>query len=177
MPKRGLVVMIRGPIGAGKTTLMQGLARTTTYRLWALDTDAVSSHHPGDPYGEHLEIEWPLEIDILSLHARIILGRGLNLVLDPGLFLTSKNVDRFLKGVGRSRRDRKVVMIRLMVSPRAAVRRKTTLAPAYIRASHKGWQTSAIPGEIVIDTDGLSPAQVLRVAKRALRERIPTPSR
>jgi hypothetical protein len=171
MATHPLIVIIRGPIGAGKTTLLTGLGRDPRYNFWVLDTDRATDFHPGDPYGKHLDDEWPIEIEILSLHAKIVLGRGLNLVLDPGIFLTVKEVDRFLRRIGRSRRDPKVVLFRLTVSPRVAVKRKTTLSHQYIWASHKGWQPTAIPGEIVIDTDGLSPAKVLAVAKSALSER------
>jgi hypothetical protein len=171
MPKHPLVVIIRGPIGAGKTTLLEGLGGDPRYKFFVLDTDRATDFHPGDPYGEHLEDEWPIEIEILALHAKIVLGRGLNLVLDPGIFLTVKEVDRFLRSVGRSRRDPMVVLFRLTVSPRVAAKRKTTLSHQYVWASHKGWQPTAIPGEIVIETDGLSRAQVLAAAKRALSER------
>jgi AAA domain len=172
MPRRGWIVIIRGPIGAGKTTLLRGLARAARYRFWALDTDAAESYHPSDPAGEHLDDEWPAEIEILALHAKIVLGRGRNLVLDPGLLLTSRNVDRFLQLAGRSRRDPRVVLLRLTVSPEEALRRKKELRPSYIRASHRGWQPTGVAGETVIDTEGLSPLGVLRAAHRALRAHV-----
>jgi hypothetical protein len=172
VPKKPIVVIIRGPIGAGKTTLMRGLARGRRYRFWPLDTDAATSFHPSDPHGEHLDTEWEPEIDILALHAKIVLGRGLNLVLDPGLFLTAANVDRFLRRVGRSRHERSVVLLRLVVGVDEAIRRKTTVGPFYMRASHKGWQPRAVPGEFRIDTNGRSTAWVLREALRAVRARV-----
>lgn len=177
MSPRPLVVLIRGPIGAGKTTLMRGLARRSPYRLWALDTDAATEGHPSDPYGEHLEDEWPIEIEILALHARIVLGRGRNLVLDPGLLLTPQTVDRFLHLIGRSRRDPRVVLFRLTAAPEEAVRRKTTVRAAYVRASHRGWQPTPTPGEVVISTDGLSRRAVLEAAMRALKRRVGLRSR
>jgi AAA domain len=163
-----LIVIIRGPIGAGKTTLMRGLARRAPYRFWALDTDALNGGHPQDDHGEHLDTEWPLEIEIVALHARIVLGRGLNLVLDPGLLLTKREVDRFLRLVGRTRRDPRVILYRLTVTPEEAIRRKATVKPAFIRAAHRGWQPTPVTGEIVIDTNGLTPKQVLREALREL---------
>lgn len=170
-----LIVMVRGPIGAGKTALMRGLARDRLWGFYALDADAALSHTLEDPMGEHLDFEWPICIDILALNAKIVLGRGRNLVMDPGQFLTSANVDRFLRTVGRSRNDPRVISVRLTVPVAEAVRRKTTLEPRYVRASHKGWVTRPIPGEVVIDTGGKTKAQVLREAKVALRLRAPCP--
>lgn len=169
-----LIVIIRGPMGAGKTTLMRGLARRSHYRFWALDADAVTDGHPSDPHGEHLDTEWPLEIEILALHARIILGRGLNMVVDSGDLPTAKEVDRFLGLIGRSRREPSVVLFRLMVATEEAVRRKITVSPAYLRAAHRGWRTQPIPGEIVIETSGLNQNEVLRVARRELESGIST---
>lgn len=160
-------MIIRGPMGAGKTTLLRGLGRHTKYRFWVLDADAAGSFHPGDPYGEHLKDEWPLEIEILGLHAKIILGRGLNLITDSGDMLTRREVDRFLRIVDRSRADPRVIMFRLTVSVDNAVARKTTVAAAYVRASNKGWQPLPVRGEIVIDTNGLSASQV---RSRAVKE-------
>lgn len=168
---RGRVVILRGPIGAGKTTLMRGLEGRPPWHFYALDTDAASSFHPGDPAGEWLDQEWDTEIDILALHAKLILGRGLNLVMDPGCLLSTKNVDRFLRRIGRTRRDPRVVLIRMTVETEEAVRRKTTLKPVYVRASHRGWVTLPVPGEVVIDTRGRTAAQVLRSARRSLMER------
>lgn len=173
MRHRPLLVMVRGPIGAGKTALMRGLAHDPTWGFYPLETDAVLSHVPGDPAGEHLDAEWSTCIDIVALNAKVILGRGLNLVMDPGQFLTAGNVDRCLRQLGRSREEREVVLIRLTVPVEEAVRRKTTLKPVYVRASHKGWVTKPIPREVVIDTEGKTKAQVLREAKAALRERAP----
>lgn len=158
-------------MGAGKTTLMQGLARHSPYHFWALDADAAMDGHPSDPHGDHLDTEWPLEIEILALHARIILGRGLNMVVDSGDLPTVKEVDRFLRLIGRSRRDPNVVLFRLVVATEEAVRRKTTVSPRHVRAAHRGWQTRPIPGELVIDTNGLNPAQVRRQALAALKMR------
>jgi hypothetical protein len=171
-PTSPALVILRGPIGSGKTALMRGLEGRPPWRFYALDADAVSAHHPGDPRGEHLDTEWDVEIDILALHARIILGRGLNLVMDPGLLLSAAKVDRFLRRVNRSRPAAKVVLVRLDVSTPEAARRKTTLPYAYVKASHEGWVTRPIPGEVVIDTQGRTAAQVLRVARRELRERL-----
>lgn len=169
-----LIVIIRGPMGAGKTTLMRGLARRSPYRFWALDADAVMDGHPSDPHGDHLDTEWPLEIEILALHARIILGRGLNMVVDSGDLPSVKEVDRFLRLIGRSRREPNVVLFRLVVATEEAVRRKTTVSPRYIRAAHRGWQTKPIPDEIVIDTNGLTPAQVRRIGLRAMKPPVGT---
>lgn len=168
-----LIVIVRGPMGAGKTSLMQGLAHRSPYHFYALDTDAATGFHPQDPHGENLDTEWYPEIDIVTLHARIILGRGLNLVLDPGLFLTVREVDRFLRGVGRSRNDPRVILIRLTVAPKEAARRKSSVARSYVYAAHRGWQPKAIPGELVIPTEGKSRVLVQEIALRSLRDRIP----
>ncbi len=165
-------MIIRGPIGAGKTALMRSLARDRRWGFYALDSDAALSHAPRDPEGEHLDSEWPICIDIVTLNAKLVLGRGLNLVMDPGLFLAAKHVDRCLRQLGRSREEREVVLIRLTVPVEEAVRRKTTLKPDYVRGSHKGWVTKPIPGEIVIDTTGKTRMQVLREAQLALKERV-----
>jgi hypothetical protein len=165
---RPAVVIIRGPIGAGKTALMRGLEGRPPWRFFALDCDAVSSHHPGDPEGTHLDTEWDVEIDILALHSKLILGRGLNLVLDPGLLLSARKLDRFLRGIGRARGDPRVALIRLTVPTAEAIRRKSDLPSRYVRASHQGWVTRPVPGEIVIDTRGLSAVRVLRLARSAI---------
>lgn len=167
----GLVVIIRGPMGAGKTTLLRGLARRFGSRAYALDTDAALDYHPQDPFGEHLETEWPIEVEILALHSRIALGRGLDLLTDPGALLTQHEVDRFLRIVGRSPNDPRVVLFRLTVTPEGAIQRKTGVTARYVRAAHKGWQPTPVTGEEVVVTDGLSPDQVLRHAMRILRER------
>ena len=172
MKARPLLAIIRGPIGAGKTTLMRALARGRRVPFWALDTDAAASYHPADSSGEFLDQEWDVEIDLLALHARLVLGRGLNLVMDPGILLSTKNVDRFLRKVGRSRSDPRVVLFRLTTSTAEAVRRKTTLRPSYVRASHEGWVTRPVRGEFVIDTDGRTERQVATIARRVVRERI-----
>jgi shikimate kinase len=168
---RPLVVIIRGPIGAGKSTLRRALAGKPPWRLYPLDHDAISSHHPSDPSGEWLDQEWDTEIDLLGLHAKLILGRGLNLVAEGGSLLSSKNVDRFLRHTGRSRKDPRVVLVRLDVRIPEAVRRKSGLKPSYVRASHQGWVTRPIRGEVVIDTSGKTAGHVARVARKALRER------
>ncbi len=168
---RPLIVIIRGPIGAGKTALMRGLEGKPPWRFYALDTDAVCSHHPPDLRGEWLDQEWDVEIDILALHAKLILGRGLNLVLDPGLLLTVQKMDRFLRRIGRIRHDPRVVLFRLDVAMSEAAKRKTTLPASYVEASHTGWVTRPVPGEVVIDTNGRTAAQVLRFARRSLAER------
>ncbi|HEV2316535.1 MAG TPA: AAA family ATPase, partial [Thermoplasmata archaeon] len=116
-----LVVIIRGAMGAGKSTLLRSLARVPAYRFYVLDADAAGSFHPSDAHGEHLAHDWPIEVEILALHAKIIVTRGFNLLTDPGELLTRREVDRFLRIVGRSRRDPRVVLIRLEVGPDAAV--------------------------------------------------------
>jgi hypothetical protein len=171
---RPFLVIIRGPIGAGKTTLMRELERDRALRFWALDTDGAAEFHPGDPTGEWLDQEWDPEIDLLALHAKLVLGRGLNLVMDPGLLLTAAKVDRFLRRVRRKRSDPKVVLFRLVVTTPEAVKRKTTLKPQYVRASHKGWITRPVRGEVVIETNGKTPRQIASVARKVLRERIAT---
>jgi hypothetical protein len=172
---RPLLVIIRGPLGAGKSTLRQALQGKPPWRLYPLDHDAVSDHHPPDPSGDWLDQEWDTEIDILGLHAKLIFGRGLNLVAEGGSLLSARNVDRFLGPAGRSRKDPRVVLIRLEVRTPEAVRRKSDLEPSYVRASHQGWVTRPIRGEVVIDTSEMTPGQVARVARRALRERIAAP--
>ncbi len=171
-PGGGLVVILRGPIGAGKTTLMRGLEGKPPWRFYALDTDAATSHHPPDLRGEWLDQEWDLEIALLAIHAKLILGRGLNLVLDPGLLLTTQKVDRFLRRIGRTRRDPRVLLVRLDVTTAEAARRKTTLPVSYVEASHKGWVTRPVPGEVVIETSGRIAAEVLSVARGALKGRL-----
>ena len=166
-----LLVVIRGPIGAGKSTLRRRLANKPPWNLFPLDGDAVSGHHPPDPTGEWLDQEWDTDIDLLALNAKIILGRGINLVTDTGDLLNPSKVARFLRHAGRRLADPRVVLLRLRVSTREAVRRKTTLRPSYVRASHRGWVTLPIRSEIVIDTDGKSPGEVTEEARRVLRVR------
>ena len=170
----GLVVIIRGPMGAGKTTLMNGLAKVRSYHFWVLDTDAATAALPPDPNGDHLGEEWQLECQILGKFARAILAYGLNVVLDPGTLLTRREVDIFLRAAGRRRGDPRVILIRLGVPLEEAVRRKTTVRASYVRASNLGWQPAKVPGEIFIDTTGRSATQVLSMAKHALRGRVGT---
>lgn len=167
--KRGRVVLVRGPIGSGKTTLLHGLDHRPPGHFWGLESDEALSHHPGDPAGRHPE-DYGREVDILALHGRIILDRGWDLLVDFG-FVTRAHLDRFLRGIGRSRRDPRVLLLRLYVGPWVAVRRKASLTARYVLASHRGWQPEPVPEEIVIDTSGLSPAQVLRAARKALKNR------
>jgi hypothetical protein len=114
--------------------------------------------------------ETPTEIDILGLHAKLVLGRGLNLALDQN-FQTSSQVDRFLRWIGRSRTDSRVVMLWLAVDTDEAVRRKTTLRPSYVRASHEGFHLYPIPGELIVETTGLTPREVLLSVRSALKDR------
>lgn len=158
-------------MGAGKSTLLRALAGRREFRFYVLDADAAGAFHPSDPHGEHLEDEWPAEIEILALHARIISGRGLNLITDPGELLTHREVDRFLRIMRRSRRDPSVVLLRLVVSPENAVARKTTVSARYVRASNLGWQPAPVRGEFVIQTDGLNAPAVGRAAAAILRKR------
>ena len=141
-----------------------------------MNADAASNGHPSDPFGEHLEVEWPIEIELLALHARIVLNRRLNLILDPGDLLNRPTVDRFLRLIGRSRNDPHVLLLRLKVSIEAAVRRKTTVRPRYVRASNLGWQPTPVPGEVVIETDGRNARTVLRIARGIVRDRFGAPS-
>jgi Fe-S cluster assembly ATPase SufC len=170
--KRPFLVIIRGPMGSGKSTLRQALAGKPPWHLYPLDGDAVTGHHPPDPFGEWLDQEWNTDIDILALHAKLTLGRGLSLVTDTGDLLSSHKVERFLHRIGRSREDPRVVLLRLEVKTAEAVRRKATLKPSYVRASHKGWVTRPVHGEVVIETDGKTPGQVARMARRVLRDRM-----
>ena len=172
---RPLLVLLRGPIGAGKTTLLKGWEGRPPWRFFALEGDAAEAHHPADPTGEWLDQEGDTEIDILGLHARLVLGRGLNLLVDAGMLLTASKVDRFLRRTHRTRTDPRVVLLRLSVSTPEAVRRKTTLRPAYVRASHRGWVTRPIRGEIVLETTGRSERQVRREATEALALRAGRP--
>jgi hypothetical protein len=167
-PGGGFVVNVRGPIGSGKTTLLRGLHRRPPWRFWSLYADAALSPHPGDPWGKYVRQETASEIDILGLHAKLILGRGLNLLVDQN-FQTPAQIDRFLRCIGRDRRDPRVVMLRLTVDTEEAVRRKTTLRHSYVQASHKGFHLHPMPGELVIDTTGRTPRQVLRSVRNALR--------
>jgi hypothetical protein len=171
--ERPLLVIIRGPLGSGKSALRKALQGKPPWRFYPLDHDAASSPHPSDPFGEWLDQEWETDIDILALHAKLILGRGLNLVTEGGSLLSAKNVDRFLRRIGRSRNDPRVLLVRLDVDTAEAVRRKRTLKPSYVRASHQGWVTLPIPGEVVIHTSGKSPAQVANEARERLKERVP----
>lgn len=161
-------------MGAGKTTLMRGLAKVRSYHFWVLDTDAATGALPPDPNGDHLGEEWQLECRILGMFARVILAYGLNVVLDPGTLLTRREVDTFLHAAGRRRADPRVVLFRLGVPIEEAVRRKTTVRASYVRASNLGWQPTRVAGEIFLDTTGRSAAQVLSIAKRALRDRVGT---
>ena len=136
-PGSGLVLIVRGRIGSGKSTLLHGLEGRPPWRFWYLDTDAQCGH-PGDPAGVFERREAPVEIDILGLHAKLILGRGLNLALDQN-FQTPAQVDRFLRWIGRNRSDPRVMMFWLAVDTNEAVGRKTTLRPSYVRASHRGF--------------------------------------
>ncbi|MCI4347010.1 MAG: ATP-binding protein [Thermoplasmata archaeon] len=169
-PGKGLVVIVRGPIGSGKSTLLRGLAGKPPWRFWYLDTDAQSGH-PSDPSGEFQRRETPVEIDILGLHAKLTLGRGLNLALDQN-FQTTVQVDRFLRSIGRNRGDPRVVMFRLTVDTDVAVRRRRTLRPSYVRASHRGFHLYPIPGELVVETTGLTSRQVLRSVRGALKDHL-----
>lgn len=159
-------------MGAGKSTLLRSLAKVREYRFYVLDADAAGGFHPSDARGEHLTHDWPIEVQILALHAKIIVRRGFNLLTDPGELLTRHEVDRFLKIVGRSRRDPRVILIRLEVGPDAAVARKTQYSAAYVRASNLGWHPAPVPREVVIMTDHLSAAQVRRAALTAIRDRV-----
>ena len=169
-PGSGLVVIVRGPIGSGKSTLLRGLEGRPPWRFWYLDIDAQSGH-PADPFGKYQRRETPVEIDILGLHAKLVLGRGLNLALDQN-FQTTVQVDRFLRTIGRSRRDPRVVMFRLDVDTEEAVRRKTTLRPSYVRASHRGFHLYPISGELVVETTGLTSREVLKSVRSALNDRV-----
>jgi AAA domain-containing protein len=169
-PGAGLVVIVRGPIGSGKTTLLRGLDGRRPWRFWCVDADVALSAHPGDPWGEFVRQETSLDIDILGLHAKLVLGRGLNVLLEQN-FQTQAQIDRFLRWIGRSRRDSRVVMLRLTVNTEEAVRRKTTVEPSYVRASHKGFILHPIPGELVIETSGKTARQVLRSVRAVLVNR------
>jgi hypothetical protein len=92
--------------------------------------------------------------------------------MDTGDLLTVREVDRFLRLIGRSRSDPRVVLLRLAVSTEEAMRRKTTVRVSYVRASNLGWQPTPVRGEVVIDTDGKSAQAVLREAEAALRTRV-----
>lgn len=121
--------------------------------------------------GEYQRRETPTEIDSLGLHAKMVLGRGLNLALDQN-FQTTVQVDRFLRAIGRTRRDPRVVMVWLAVDTEEAVRRKTTRRPRYVRDSHRGFHLYPIPGEILVETTGFTPRQVLRSVRSALKDRL-----
>ncbi|MCI4344048.1 MAG: ATP-binding protein [Thermoplasmata archaeon] len=170
---RGKVILLRGPIGSGKTTLLRGLGRRPKTHFWILESDRALDFHPSDPHGKHPE-HFRLEVDLLALHGRIVLERGWNLLIEFG-YISRAHLDRFLRGIGRSRRDPRVLLLRLTVDPRVAVRRKATLTARYVLASHRGWQPEPVSPEIVIDTDGLRPSQVLQAARTALRS--PSPRR
>lgn len=159
-------------MGAGKSTLLRSLAKVRAYRFYVLDADAAGAFHPSDAHGEHLKHDWPIEVKILALHAKIAVARGFNLLTDPGELLTRREVDRFLRIAGRSRRDPRVVLIRLEVGPDAAVARKTKYSARYVRASNLGWHPAPVSGEVVIETDHMSPTQVRRVALTAIRDRV-----
>jgi hypothetical protein len=169
-PGSGLVLIVRGRIGAGKSTLLRGLEGRPPWHFWHLDTDAQCGH-PSDPSGEFERRETPVEIDILGLHAKLILGRGLNLALDQN-FQTTVQVDRFLRIIGRNRRDPRVVMLWLAVDTEEAVRRKTTLRPSYVRASHRGFHLYPIPGELTVETTEMTPREVLLSVRQALKDRV-----
>lgn len=136
---------------------------------------AVEAHPPADPSGDWLDQEWDTEIDLLGLHAKPVLGRGLDLLVDPGMLLTTSKLDRLLRRIRRTRKDPRVVLLRLSISTPEAVRRKTTLRPAYVRASHRGWVTRPIRGEVHIEATGKTARQVLREASEELALRAGRP--
>jgi hypothetical protein len=150
---------------------VHGLDRVRTGGFWALESDAALAYHPSDLHGKHPEHFQP-EVDILALHGRIVLDRGRNLLLEFG-YVSRVHLDRFLRGIGRARRDPRVLLLRLTVDPSVAVRRKASLTARYVRASHRGWQPEPVPEEVVIDTNDLRPAHVLDAARRAWDTRFP----
>jgi hypothetical protein len=170
-PGGGWVVNVRGPIGSGKSTLLTGLDGRPPWKFWYLDVDTSLAGHPPDLSGEFMRRETPLEIEILALHARLILGRGYNLALDQN-FQTTAQLDRFLRSLGRSRRHPRVLLFRLTVETDEAVRRKATRRSSYVRASHRGFHLYPIPGELVVPTTGLTRSQVRGTVRRALKDRI-----
>ena len=171
-PGRGLVVIVRGPMGSGKSTLLRQLKGRRPWRFWCVNSDEALSAHPGDPWGEFERTETTVDIDILALFAKVILGRGLSLLLEQN-FQTTGQVDRFLRAIGRSRRHPRVLLLRLTVDTEEAVRRKPTVVPAYIRASHRGFHLHPFPEEVVIETTAKNARQVQRIVRAALAERFP----
>jgi predicted kinase len=159
-PGTGLVVNVRGPIGSGKTTLCRGLEGRPPWRFWYLDVDRALWGHPPDLRGDYIRTETAPEIDIVALHTMMVLRRGFHIILDQN-FQTDFQVRRFFRGIGRRRSDPRVILIRLTVDTEEAVRRKTTLRPRYVRASHAGFHLHPIPGETVVDTTGKTPRDVL----------------
>jgi predicted kinase len=166
-PGTGLVVNVRGPIGSGKTTLCRGLEGRPPWRFWYLDVDRALWGHPPDLRGDYIRTETAPELEIIALHTKMVLGRGYNVVLDHN-FWTPAQARRLLRGIGRGPRDRRVALIRLTVDTDEAVRRKRTLKPSYVRASHAGFQLHPVSGEIVVDTSGKTPRTVLLEVRRML---------
>src|SRR5690242_12767186 len=91
-PGRGLVVNVRGPIGSGKSSLLRWLDGRPPWNFWYLDVERSLAGHPPDLSGEFMRRETPLEIEILALHARLVLGRGFHLALDQN-FQTTAQLD------------------------------------------------------------------------------------
>jgi len=142
----GILLVIRGITGSGKSTLGKSLERTAGWRFMEMDKFKTP------PGGCTPEVDFPA----FGRMVYEILQTGNNVAAEEA-FLSKQHLDWFLKEIpGVHPR-----FIWLACSPDTSVKRKSELQRSIVEHQHRRLPSAyRIPGELVIDTNNVSEAEV-----------------
>jgi predicted kinase len=164
--EQGRLLVLRGPMGSGKTTTARSLSRKPPYWFVHLRSDAPPAHFQQ----EDLEERRRLQLAMWGQWTRALLEEGQNTILDCDLQLPTE-MGALAQGAGTPWPGDRLILIRLSASVEEAIRRLPAKAPEEIAGFHLTWGAKTIPGEIQVDTDGLDPEKVAARIETILAER------
>jgi dephospho-CoA kinase len=166
------VVLVTGPLGVGKTTLIEGLGRAYARRKAAvLDGDALSMTFPGGMGNSRLDL---VEENLLSC-AMNFRDWGAEYLFTAWIFARQNRLDHFVDRLVAQ--DMPVMVVSLCVSPAARDARLAARDRAHnFDPATQEWlrllqeSTMRLKTDLQIDTSGLTAYEVMnRVTERLHR--------
>lgn len=164
----GRLLVLRGPMGSGKTTVSRLLSRKPPYWFVHLRSDAPPCHVERPDLRERRV----LQLAMWARWTRALIEEGQNTLLDCDL-QTRAEADQLAQGAGVQWPGDRMIMIRLSVSEGGAVRRLPGRNPSEVSRFHAAWGAPSISGEFHADTEDKTPDGVAAFLREELARRWP----